>query len=355
MSEDWLVILGAGFSKAFNNNMPAMADLNEEIRSDFEDDEIWESKPFLDNIDNFELLLSYLGTDQPWKSISEDHEDKALFKKIQTKLAENIAKKEQKAFSNEIPEWSKNFAQILHDKKIPVITFNYDTVLERLMTQINIDEVNFEFPVVRLYNLPIKNISERSVIMDNTRGAENIETFNLIKLHGSISWFYSGKDDFSGEQVYYCNLDKGVEKKYSHPKHPVFREKIVQVTKDKQRLIVPPLMEKSQFYSNEFIRSLWTDAREELSNADRILSIGYSLTPTDLTTRMLLSSSSKHVKEVFIVNLIDNESDEDNEKKEEELKKHYNKTFPSETEIKDKFICEENPVSKAVQYLKENT
>ena len=117
MPNDWLVILGAGFSKAFNRNMPTMEDLNQEIRSDFEDDEVWRSKPYLDSIDDFELLLSYLGSDQPWKSVAEDHEDKALFSKIKERLAEEILNKEWEAFYDEIPDWATTFAQTLHEKR----------------------------------------------------------------------------------------------------------------------------------------------------------------------------------------------------------------------------------------------
>jgi hypothetical protein len=35
-------------------------------------------------------------------------------------------------------------------------------------------------------------------------------TFRLIKLHGSINWFYSGGEQFPGEQIYFREVDSDV-------------------------------------------------------------------------------------------------------------------------------------------------
>ncbi|MEF8847481.1 MAG: hypothetical protein V5A57_03585 [Candidatus Paceibacterota bacterium] len=345
MSDDWLVILGAGFSKAFSGNMPTMADLHHEIRSEFEGDEIWESKPFLDNIDNFELLLSYLGSNQPWKSISEDYKDKALFKKIKERLAEHITELGWEAFFGDIPDWANNFALLLHEKKIPVITFNYDTILEQLLLYRRDGEWTGRFPMENLYTIPLRDITQRDVLTPSYSNS-TLATFDLIKLHGSINWFYSGEDNFPGEQIYYHGLTSKEPEEKSFSTHPILGGEYSKVLKDKQHLIIPPVMEKSQFYSNKLIKSLWEDARTELSKADRILSIGYSLPQTDLTTRMLVNSSSPNTEEVFVV---DNDPS-----KEGKLRENYNKAFLDDTDINTEFVYKGNPASKAVAFLKEN-
>lgn len=155
-----------------------------------------------------------------------------------------------------------------------------------------------------------------------------------------------GGNNFPGEQIYYHGLTSRAPDEESSCTPITRREKFSKALRDKQHLIIPPVMEKSRFYSNKLIKSLWKDARRELSNAGRIFSIGYSLPQTDLTTRMLVSSSSPITEEVFVV---------DNDPcKEGELENNYSLAFPDEVHIDTRFVREGNPAEEAVECLKES-
>lgn len=317
-----LLVLGSGFSKAVSPSMPTVRKLAEHLR----EEGALRQDPYDRLVDDPELLLSYLSLEQPWKEPPEALEDKALFVRVQKSLADFIADCEAQAFKNPIPEWTKEFIEYLLDSRTPVITFNYDTVLERMLYMFRLGRE------IDLYDLPLTLLWSR---VRDTGGYLPAQKFHLIKLHGSINWFYSGAEGFPGEQIYYHPVDSGSPREdgISIPA-PKFR----QLTKDKISLIIPPVAEKSRFYSNETVRSLWRDARGVLAAADEIFCIGYSLPPTDLTTKLLFRSVARP-KRVFIVN-----------KSASELKERYRKAFPETEEIKDDFDGED-AVKKMVDYL----
>jgi len=119
-------------------------------------------------------------------------------------------------------------------------------------------------------------------------------TFKLIKLHGSINWFYSGEFATPGEQVHYLPIYK--ESPLSD--YNFFKEYV----SDKKPFIIPPVAEKSSFYSISLIRILWKRAKEALESADEVYFLGYSLPESDLTTRQLLTASIPSTAKIYIVN-----------------------------------------------------
>ena len=123
-----------------------------------------------------------------------------------------------------------------------------------------------------------------------------METFSLLKLHGSINWFYSGTADSVGETIYYTNIRKWG----NHGSVKLSSKKAVD---DKVPLIVPPTTEKNKFFHHESIRYIWHRAERPLKEAEELYSIGYSLPPSDLAIRLfLLEGSNKQKKKLFIVN-----------------------------------------------------
>ncbi len=109
-----------------------------------------------------------------------------------------------------------------------------------------------------------------------------IDTFSYLKLHGSVNWYYSGRDDFYGETIFYADVPPLGE---THPEAEEFWESL---SKDKDTLIIPPVNEKITYFNNETVRGLWKDARSALAEARRIIVIGYSLPPSDLGMRLFL-------------------------------------------------------------------
>ncbi|MEM4402554.1 MAG: hypothetical protein QW376_08775 [Candidatus Caldarchaeum sp.] len=333
-SKKRLLILGSGFSKAVSDKMPVVRELADALKKQIKEDpelKDLEDPKYQHLLNDPELLLTYLAQDQPWKEPWEAPKEWAVFLKISKWLAGYIQDCEAKAFKQNddlIPTW-KPLASWLHQTRTPVITFNYDTVLERICY--HSDE---RLDCYCLYNIPLSTIFLREA---GTFGGDWKDTFCLIKLHGSINWFYSGVEQFPGEQIYFRNVDKMspdddmVDEDEAAQDSGSSKKDIERLLSDKVALIIPPVAEKSRFYANQTIRSLWSKAREYLKAAEEIYVVGYSLPDTDLTTKLLLQTAcTGQPKTVYIVN--------NDEEGKNNLLRRYHDAFPQETNFKDDYI-----------------
>jgi hypothetical protein len=64
----------------------------------------------------------------------------------------------------------------------------------------------------------------------------DIETLRLLKVHGSINWYYSGSDSPHGETVYEGGLTYGWDAEYVH----VAGDRGLDLLVDKVPFVVPP-------------------------------------------------------------------------------------------------------------------
>jgi hypothetical protein len=128
--------------------------------------------------------------------------------------------------------------------------------------------------------------------------ADDVDTFKLIKMHGSRSWLYSGRESFYGEVIYDLGGTRGWKPHVSSR-----REMALAV--DKVPLVIPPTTGKTGFFNNETVRSQWSQALEELRLADTIYVIGYSFPPSDAMTRYLLQESHHRGRKIIIVSRSD--------------------------------------------------
>ena len=95
-----------------------------------------------------------------------------------------------------------------------------------------------------------------------------METFSYLKLHGSTNWYYSGRDDFYGETIFYS---------YALPweaSNSLNDKAVPRQARDKECLIIPPVTDKLTYFNNETIRRLWQEASEALWSATRVFIIG---------------------------------------------------------------------------------
>ena len=84
-----------------------------------------------------------------------------------------------------------------------------------------------------------------------------LDTFTYFKLHGSVNWLYSGRENFFGETIFYsdvspwgsCIADFERDSRLS--------------AEDKQSLIIPPVTEKTTYFNNETVRR-FVDAYPDL-------------------------------------------------------------------------------------------
>ena len=114
----------------------------------------------------------------------------------------------------------------------------------------------------------------------------DIETLRLLKLHGSINWYYSGSDSPHGETVYEGGLTYGLNSEYV----PVVGDRGLDLLVDKVPFFVPPTGTKSSFFNNETIRAQWSVASEFLRPCQLVV-MGYSLPEADHLMRLFLDQT----------------------------------------------------------------
>ena len=115
-------------------------------------------------------------------------------------------------------------------------------------------------------------------------GEGSLQTLSLLKLHGSINWYYSGRLDFFGETILFSE-----DLPLCHEVWRTERFRRPQ-SRDKEPLIIPPVLEKTTYFNNETVRRLWREAGEALSHARRVFIIGYSLPSSDIGMKFFLKS-----------------------------------------------------------------
>ena len=278
-------LIGAGFSKAVCPQMPTMKLLYERLKDSVDNGDDVTQEEYDYAAGDVEGLLSYFAITGPQDDIAEGFRKKRVTALLENRIGSIVADLEQQGYEEGFNIRGPNLVRKWHEDKSHILTTNYDTVVERILwagvedgaggTTNPIDYPDF-FPI------PITYARYR----EDPAGffaRESIETCTLYKLHGSTTWYGSGSGasfapiyGLRHTQLFDKNFDKFVS--------------------DKQRLIIPPVYDKSTLLSHESIRSLWHQAKRlALQPADRLFVIGYSLPETDFAMRSLLWEGAKQL------------------------------------------------------------
>jgi hypothetical protein len=317
-------LLGAGFSRAISREMPLLGDLSRLVRERYNREIPSEVAALLD--DNFELALSFLAQSKPWLPETDNLRHRALLLDFANVIAGVVGSSTRDAvagMASESPGWLVQLIKYWHANKCTVLTLNYDTLLEVVSGDVKVGDSHL-----------LPHHIYPPILMDaGLRGGElriwdEIETYQLLKLHGSINWFYSGREQSFGESIYFQDpwtspadfwVDRPVEPRRAR------------TIADKFPFIIPPLFEKAPLFSHETVRSLWFQASKALEGASRLICIGYSLPASDLTMRQFIKSSiAKKNTPLVIVN------------RSNESAKHYQQTLAlAEGQVSQPFSGEE--------------
>ncbi len=274
-----LFILGAGFSKAISQGMPTMQELSTEVLDNLEKlglrvpDE-------LHNLGNdIELWMTYLSQAQPWLQDDEVYLNLATAHQIRKQIKEII---DSCTARSAPPDWLKCLIRSWHDRRANVLTLNYDILVERAARELPLGDKTKPILAQQMYPPYLANITSRT---RSSYGEETIDTFSYLKLHGSVNWYYSGRENFYGETIFYADVPPLGED------YPKAEASLGLLSKDKATLIIPPVNEKTTYFNNETVKELWKDAGSALGEACRIIVIGYSLPPSDLGMRLFLTNN----------------------------------------------------------------
>jgi hypothetical protein len=241
-------ILGSGFSKAISNEMPIIkgAELSKEVlkRCQIKDAIPAEIQRMIE--DNFESALSFLASDKPWFSESENQRHKTIYFEL-TEVIRRIfwrKSKDLEVWNVTIPpQWLEELIAYWHKNRCAVITLNYDTLIECVASKIY-SKKRPVIPTGDLYPIHFTEATQTNdLIQTASRKIKNpVETFRLFKLHGSINWFYSGRSNFLGEELFYIPCIDGIDGIFDGADN---KNTDWHRLNEKRPLIVPPTLDKS--------------------------------------------------------------------------------------------------------------
>ncbi len=327
-------ILGAGFSHAISPKMPLLKHLSELVIKEAKTEGLIKDdldKKFQQNI---ELFLTYLSQSHPWLSKSENLRNRALFIDIATIIGDKIRSIENQITKQPPPDWLLKLIKYWDKSRSKILTLNYDCLIERAVGYYK----DFKRRVIKKFKYPVDiQVLTDPKIQGLIKEFTNEFKLDIYKLHGSINWFYSGSPVYYGEQIYQIGLIGWYADLMDIPS-----KEYAKIISDKVPLIVPPTIQKTDYFQNEKIQAIWYEAGKALKNAKNIYCIGYSLPETDMLIRFFLEDNAPIQKHVpfYIVNTDKN------------IVKHYENLLPScYYEIKEEYVCENQPVEKLVEDL----
>ena len=275
-------VIGAGFSK--EAGFPLTEEFTDEekitkIRSNLNETERQRLDKvtgyFLNRIqekyckDNIESVLNHIAV-ADYLAMEATTNDAETYPSSQifSDLLWYIARVLKESAKSTVPVEYEKFVKYAYDNKCPVISFNYDLIIEEALRKLNI-ECDYGFDTI-----PIDN------------------SLFLMKMHGSVNWAFCSKCEnvviFSGYEA--SNIVGGTSK------CSVCNECTLET------IIIPPILYKDTFYKHpryeDLIRQLWGFANDELVEADKVVFIGFSMAETDAYAQELFKFSSNMNKNV---------------------------------------------------------
>lgn len=204
---------------------------------------------------------------------------------------------------------------------VSVISTNWDIMLDNSIYEAIPRGQGEKFGVVD-YCCYISSIDENDETVKPGLLAIGRNGYNvkLLKLHGSLNWLQCprcmrlytifGKVNFDDEYCCrHCTKNFGKE------------EKSILIS----NLIMPTFIKD---LSNPQYKIIWQNAGVEISEADKLVFIGYSLPSADFELRQLLSRMSKRNAEIEVVTFVDDEEDKETiESKKKAIMKHWTVFF----------------------------
>src|SRR5215218_3692513 len=100
-------------------------------------------------------------------------------------LARHLAAMQARVLGAPAPPWLFKLVKRWMDTDSTVVTTNYDELIERAFKDLGGGDIAHG----SLYSVPITNALTR---VTTVVGGEVIGPFKLLKLHGSLNWYYSG-------------------------------------------------------------------------------------------------------------------------------------------------------------------
>jgi len=272
-------ILGAGFSRAVAARMPLTDELGNACL-DLNDLQGAHGVPAEFTGGRFETWLSSIAEPQPYLPEPSNLENQVLFVKFSDAIGKVLGGRMDEVLIEPPPTWHVKFITAAHVRRATVITFNYDTLVECTVDYRSIWLPDLSEPVAWT---EVTGDVPGWPAGASRFGAEPVETFRLLKLHGSLNWFWT-PGDVTGLSV----ARRALPGTFNAPQ-PYTEDDRRRQLPARVPFVVPPSATKSSYYQNRLVRELWIQAGEALEAASQVTLVGYSLPLTDLTVSNMLN------------------------------------------------------------------
>ena len=247
--------------------------------------------------------MTYLSQPQPWLGQPDIDLHRSLAGRIRQSIVDVIQERSTEASNADAPSWLQQLVLTWRQRRAMVITLNYDTLVEMASRDMNVSEDKFLLLPEDTYPPYFADIRSRISVGGWDR--DKRRDFQLLKLHGSVNWHYSGRDDFHGETIYYSDVPVFGAASCETPRD-IEISNVQYMAADKETLIIPPVAEKSTYFKNETVKGVWRDAAAALRDAAALYIVGYSLPASDLGMQFFLSGNNPPADTpVYVVNTDD--------------------------------------------------
>jgi hypothetical protein len=239
-------------------------------------------------VKNFEQWLSYLIETPPWLSPADQTRNRAAFLEVSRAVHDVLEERQRTTLmyqKDKCPDWLIRLVRRWHEDHASVITFNYDQLVELAWLLY----ANPTPPRTRSWDLYPALLTPLTARVGNAPPVYTAAGgFQLLKLHGSVGWWYSGPDGPPGDIVY----DQGVKGGEWHVGGVLAPDELMlSMTDDREPMIVPPAAVKSPYYNNLILREIWRSAASNLAQAEELVIMGFSLPATDMLVSSMLCTN----------------------------------------------------------------
>lgn len=190
------------------------------------------------------------------------------------------------------PLWLRQLIALWHVERAVVLTFNYDTLLERAVNSHPLTTTspdgNVEYVLGDHVVFPAPPAPQAQFIGDSGPG-HNSGSFQVLKLHGSLTWYWAAGDPTGS------TLIRVREKHVFGTVDPLALETDFVGATSLDRYLIPPITSKDGYYGSYLANTLWRTARSFVSSASTMTLIGYSLPPEDRAASQLIAQIPEDV------------------------------------------------------------
>lgn len=107
-----------------------------------------------------------------------------------------------------------------------------------------------------------------------------------MKLHGSLTWRYSGPGSPPGDPVFDIGLLRPDDTDADgHFQYATDEDMVI----DNEPMTVPAAALKNRYYGTRILTSLWRQAAAALREVDELILMGFSISPTDQVVGTMFS------------------------------------------------------------------